>query len=77
MSTTSLHSVIQRCQVHQIFVFYIFYCNLKEKDHIRRNKNRKKKKCIYVKSVLLLLFFFFDLPKINSVGPVQQKIKLP
>ena len=35
--TTSLCSVIQQFQVHQIFVFYVFYCNLKEKDHIRRN----------------------------------------
>ena len=36
-------AVIQRCQVHQIFVFCVFYCNLKEKDHIRRNKNNKKR----------------------------------
>ena len=52
--TISLCSVIQRCQVHQIFVFYTFYCNLKEKDQIRRNINNKKKKRLYVKSVLLL-----------------------
>ena len=32
--TTSLYSVIQRCQVHESFVFYVFYCNVKEKGHI-------------------------------------------
>ena len=52
--TTSLCSVIQQLQVHQIFVFYVFYCNLKEKGHIRININRTKKKCFSVKSVLLL-----------------------
>ena len=35
----SLYSVIQRCQVQEIFVFYLFYCDLKEKYHIRRNIN--------------------------------------
>ena len=58
--TTSLCFVIQRCQVYLIFIFYVFYCILKKKNHIRRNKNSKKMKCIYVKSVLL-----FDLPKIR------------
>ena len=52
--TASLYSVIQRCQVYQICAFYVFYCNLKEKDHIGRNKNDKKNKCLYMKSVLLL-----------------------
>ena len=42
--TTSLCSVIQRCQVHQIFAYYVFYRNLKEKDHIRRNINNNNKK---------------------------------
>ena len=41
----------------EIFVFYVFYCNLKEKDHIRRIVNSKKKKEIYVKAVLLLFWF--------------------
>ena len=31
--------LIQRCQVQEIFVFYLFYCDLKEKYHIRRNIN--------------------------------------
>ena len=53
--TMSLFSVIQQCQVHEVFVFYVFYCNLKGKNDIRRNINNKKK-CVYVKSVLLLLF---------------------
>ena len=34
--------------------------------------NNKNKKSLYRKSVLL-----FGLPKLGSVGPVQQKIKLP
>ena len=36
--------MIQRHQVHQTFVFYLFYCNLKEKDDIRIKLNFKKKK---------------------------------
>ena len=32
--TTYFYSVILQCQMHQNFVFYVFYCNLKEKDHI-------------------------------------------
>ena len=44
-------SLLQQYQVHKIFVFYIFYRNLKEKDHIKRNINSKKKKCFCRKSV--------------------------
>ena len=54
--TTSLYSVIQRCQMLYIFVFDVLYCNLKEKDHIRRIINSKKK-YLYLKSVLLLFWF--------------------
>ena len=36
------------------FSFLCFYCDLEEKDHIRRNINCKKKKSLYGKSVLLL-----------------------
>ena len=36
-----------------IFHFYLFYCNQKEKDHIRRKINSNKKKYLSVKSVLL------------------------
>ena len=35
------------------FVSYVFYCNLKEKDHIRRNINIREKNEIYMKSLLL------------------------
>ena len=55
--TTSLYCIIQQCQVHWIFVFYVFYWDLKEKHHIRRNINCKKRKNLYVKSVLLLFWF--------------------
>ena len=51
--TTYFYSVILQCQMHQNFVFYVFYCNLKEKDHIRRITNSKKKKS-------------FDLSKIRA-----------
>ena len=71
--TTSLYAVIQRCQVHESFVFYRLYCSPKEKDHIRRKPNSKKKN-IYVwnQSYILLIC-----QKLELVGPVQQKIKLP
>ena len=55
MKATSFYSVIQRCQKHWIFVFYLLYCNLKEKDHLKRKLVVKK--YLYMKSVLLLLFW--------------------
>ena len=39
--TTSLYSVIQQCQMPEVFVFYVFR-NLKEKYHIRYIVNNKK-----------------------------------
>ena len=33
-----------------VFLFHVFYCNLKEKDHFRRITNSKKNKYLYVKS---------------------------
>ena len=60
-STTSLYSEIQQCQVHQIFVFfYVFYCNLKEKYHIKRNVDSKKRN-VYTENQ----YYYFDLPKIR------------
>ena len=48
------YSVIQEYQMHWIFVFYIFYFNLKEKILEKLQiQNSKKKKYLYVKSVLL------------------------
>ena len=72
--TSSLYSVIQQCQVHQIFVFNVFYCNLKEKDHIRRNINSKKKE-MYICEISIIIILICR--KLGWVGPVQQKIKLP
>ena len=37
--------------------FYVFYCNLKEKYHIKIIINIIKKKYLYMKSVLLLFWF--------------------
>ena len=56
--------------------FYVFCCNLKEKDHIRRNIiSKKKKKETYIReiSVIIILICW----NVGSVWPVQQKIKLP
>ena len=72
-TTSSPCFVIQQCQVHQIFVFYVFYCNLKEKDHIRRNVNSKKKELFTCEISIIILIC----KKLGLFGPVQQKIKLP
>ena len=71
--TTSRYSVIQQCHMHYLFFFNVFYCNLKEKDHIRRIISSTKSKYLYEKSVLL---FFWFTKNFESVGPIQ-KIKLP
>ena len=57
----------------KILFFYIFYCNLKEKDHIKRNINNKKQVFIYEISIVNILIC----QKLGLVGSVQQKIKLP
>ena len=65
--TTSLYPVIQQCQV------YFFYCNLKEKYHIRRIINSKKKRYFICEICIIILTY----QKLRPVGPVQQSIKLP
>ena len=40
--TTSIYAVIQRCQSTKL-LFFILYCNPKEKDHIKRKLNGSKK----------------------------------
>ena len=65
--TTSLCPVIQQCQVHQNFAFYVFYCSLKEKDHIKRNINSKKK--IFICEISITIILICD--KIGSVGSAQ------
>ena len=69
-ATTSLHSMMQQRQVDQIFVFYLFYCNLKGKDHIRTKINSKKKITCEI-SIIILIYH-----KIGLVWLVQQKIEL-
>ena len=54
------------------FCFYVFYCNLEEKDHTRRIIKSKKKK--YKRNQY---YCFLIYRKSLSSGPVQQKIKLP
>ena len=67
--TTSLYSV-----KNVNFCFLLSYCDLKEKYHIRRNKKFfKKEKLACEISVIIILIC----QKLGSVGPVQQKIKLP
>ena len=59
--TTSLYSEIQQYKVHEIFVFHVFFRNLKEEDHIKRNINSKKRNvCIGNQ-----YYYYFDLPKIR------------
>ena len=53
------------------FCFYVFYCDLKGKYHIRRNINCKKRKVCEI-SIIILVFY-----KLGSVRPVQQKINWP
>ena len=55
------------------FRFYLFYCNLKEKGRIRTKVNRKIKKIICEISITVIL----TSQKLVSVGPEQQKLKLP
>ena len=40
--------------------FYVFYCNLKEKYHIKRNVDSKKRN-VYTENQ----YYYFDLPKIR------------
>ena len=49
----------------------LFYCNLKEQDHIRRKINVKNNICEIIIVVILIY------PKLRSVSLLQQKIKLP
>ena len=63
---------IQRCKVHQIFVSYVFYCNVKEKDHIRRNINSKKKE-MFICEISII----FICQKLRSLGSLKQEVKLP
>ena len=72
--TTSLCSVwFNDIKCAKILFFYVFYCNLKEKDHIKRNINSNKKEVfIYEISIIILIC-----QKLGLAGSVQQKIKLP
>ena len=66
--------MIQRCQVHQFFVLYVFYCNLKGEKHIRRNISIKKKEILICEISIIIILIC---QKLGSVLPVQQKVKLP
>ena len=70
--TTSVSSVIQQCQVTK-FLFCVFFCNLKEKDCIRRNINGKKKEIFLCEISIIILIC----QELGLVGPLQQKINLP
>ena len=41
--TIILYLVIQQCQVKYNLFFYVFYCNLKGKDHTWRNIYNEKR----------------------------------
>ena len=54
------------------FRFCLFYCNLKEKDHVWRNINSKTKIFICEINIIIILIY----QKLGSAGPIQQKNKL-
>ena len=67
--TTLFFSVIQQCQVHQLFVFFGFYYNLKEK-YIRTNINSKKKE-MFICEISIIIILICQ--KLGLFGHVQQK----
>ena len=54
------------------FIFHIFYCNLQEKDPIRRKLNSKN---IFICEINIIIILICG--NLGLVTPVQQKIKLP
>ena len=54
------------------FLFYKFYCNLKEKVHIKRNINSKKKKEMFICAIIIIIILICQ--KLGSLGPAQQKL---
>ena len=76
-ATACLHSMIQQCKGTTFFIyffyhwiFYLTYCQLKEKDDIRRKINSKK---IFICGIGIIILICQNLV---SDEPVQQKIKL-
>ena len=55
------------------FCFYVFYRNLKENNHIKRNTNSKKIH-VYIGNQYNIIWVC---RKLESAWPVQHKIKLP
>ena len=71
-ASRSLYSAIQRCQLYQIFVFICFTVTEKKKIILQEKYIVKTKMVIPEISIIILIC-----RKLRSVGPVQQKIKLP
>ena len=57
----------------KFLLFYVCYCDPKEKYHIRRNIDCKKNKFICEESIIVI----FICQKSGSFGPIQQKSKSP
>ena len=57
----------------KISVFYQLHCNPKEKDHIWTKLKSKRKNICEISIIIIILIC----QKLESVGPAQQKIKLP
>ena len=66
-ATISLYSVIQRCQVHQSFLFCLFCCKLEEKDHIKSKINSKKYTYMLNQYYYYYYYYYFDLAKTGSI----------
>lgn len=64
--TLPVYSVIQKYQVHIVFVFYVFRCSLKEKDYVKRNSNSKDK--VFICEIIIIIILIY-----RKLDSVQQK----
>ena len=55
------------------YLYSLFYCNLKETDHIRGKINSKK---IFVCEICIIIIILICGKQV-LIGLVQQKVKLP
>ena len=59
----------------QFIFFYVFYCNLKGKIIFGEISIMKKE--MFLCKISNIIIFILICQKLGTVGPVQQKIKLP
>ena len=67
--------LLRQYKLHRKLTAPLYSVILKEKEHIRRVINSKKKEIfIWEISIIIIILIYQKFP---SLGPVQQKIKLP